>query len=118
MEKTNELNKFLSYIHMGMSVYRIYHGVAKKLNDDKLSALIVEIEDVVIEEGKDYNSIVEELKSDTLVISPSYPSLENKYLSGFVHSRLKAYKENKLGLKKSNYIAKACDESNYAIFTL
>lgn len=31
---------------------------------------------------------------------------------------LKAYKENKLGLKKSNYIAKACDESNYAIFTL
>ena len=42
MEKTNELNKFLSYIHMGMSVYRIYHGVAKKLNDDKLSALIVE----------------------------------------------------------------------------
>lgn len=31
---------------------------------------------------------------------------------------LKAYKENKLGLKKSSYIAKACDESNYAIFTL
>ena len=46
MEKTNELNKFLSYIHMGMSVYRIYHGVAKKLNDDKLSALIVEIEEI------------------------------------------------------------------------
>ena len=43
MEKTNELNKFLSYIHMGMSVYRIYHGVAKKLNDNKLSSLIVEI---------------------------------------------------------------------------
>lgn len=61
-----------------------------------LSRTEVEIEDVVIEEGKDYNSIVEELKSDTLVISPSYPSLENKYLSGFVHSRLKAYKENNI----------------------
>lgn len=32
-------------------------------------------------------------KSDTLVITPSYPSMENKYFSGFVHSRLKAYKE-------------------------
>ena len=29
---------------------------------------------------------------------------------------LKAYKENKTGLNKSDYIAKACDESNYAIF--
>ena len=46
MEKTNELNKFLSYIHMGMSVYRIYHGVAEKLNDNKLSSLIVEIEEI------------------------------------------------------------------------
>ena len=26
MEMTNELNKFLSYIHMGNSVYRIYYN--------------------------------------------------------------------------------------------
>lgn len=32
--------------------------------------------------------------TDTLVITPSYPSLENKYFGGFVHSRLKAYKES------------------------
>lgn len=32
-------------------------------------------------------------KSDTLVITPSYPTPENKYFGGFVHSRLKAYKE-------------------------
>lgn len=36
-------------------------------------------------------------ESDMLVITPSYPSLENKYLSGFVHSRLVEYKKN--GLK-------------------
>ena len=36
-------------------------------------------------------------ESDILVITPSYPSLENKYLSGFVHSRLMEYKKN--GLK-------------------
>lgn len=46
MEKTNELNKFLSYIHMGTSVYRVYHGASKKLNDEKLSSLIVEIEEI------------------------------------------------------------------------
>ncbi len=34
-------------------------------------------------------------KSDTLIITPSYPSLENKYFGAFVHSRVAAYqKEN------------------------
>ena len=33
MEKTNELNKFLSYIHMGNSVYRIYYEEAVNLKD-------------------------------------------------------------------------------------
>ena len=46
MEKTNELNKFLSYIHMGNSLYRIYHGVALRLKDEKLASLIVEIEEI------------------------------------------------------------------------
>lgn len=32
--------------------------------------------------------------NDTLVITPSYPSEEHKYLSGFVHSRIKAYRSN------------------------
>ncbi len=46
MEKTNELNKFLSYIHMGMSVYRIYHDEAEKINDQELINLIVDIEEI------------------------------------------------------------------------
>lgn len=40
-----------------------------------------------------YKSIV---VNDLLIISPSYPSIENKYFSGFVHSRTKAYTENNL----------------------
>lgn len=35
--------------------------------------------------------LLKDLKNDILVIAPSYPSMENKYLCGFVHSRLKAY---------------------------
>lgn len=36
------------------------------------------------------------LKSDNeiLIITPSYPSEENKYFGGFVHSRVKAYKKS------------------------
>lgn len=46
MEKSNELNKFLSYIHMGTTIYRIYYSEAKKFNDEKLINLIVEIEEI------------------------------------------------------------------------
>ena len=46
MEKSNELNKFLSYIHMGMSVFRIYYQEAKDLNDEKLVNKIVEIQEI------------------------------------------------------------------------
>ena len=46
MEKTNELNKFLSYIHMGTSIYRIYKDSAEKLHADSLTDLIVEIEEI------------------------------------------------------------------------
>lgn len=43
MEKTNELNKLLSYIHMGNTIYRIYYEHSEKLNDKKLTDLIVSI---------------------------------------------------------------------------
>ncbi len=43
MEKTNELNKLLSYIHMGNTVYRIYYEHSEKLEDKKLSNLITNI---------------------------------------------------------------------------
>ena len=34
--------------------------------------------------------------NDTLIITPSYPTEENKYFGGFVHSRVKAYKQKGL----------------------
>lgn len=37
--------------------------------------------------------LLENLSNDILVITPSYPTPENPYLAGFVHSRLKAYKD-------------------------
>ena len=46
MEKTNELNKFLSYIHMGTSIYRIYLDNAEKLHADSLISLIKEIQEI------------------------------------------------------------------------
>lgn len=39
-----------------------------------------------------YNS-----NNDILIVTPSYPTEENKYFGGFVHSRVKAYKE--VGMK-------------------
>ena len=46
MEKTNELNKFLSYMHMGNTIYRIYLEHAKKLENEKLIHLIIEIQEI------------------------------------------------------------------------
>ena len=46
MEKTNELNKFLSYIHMGTSIFRIYIDNAERLHADSLISLIKEIEEI------------------------------------------------------------------------
>ncbi len=46
MEKTNELNKFLSYIHMGNSIFRIYHKESENLKNEKLLGVIEEIEEI------------------------------------------------------------------------
>ena len=42
MEKTNELNKFISYIHMGNSIYRIYYKEAGRLENKKIKEFIKE----------------------------------------------------------------------------
>ncbi len=36
-------------------------------------------------------------ENDILIITPSYPTEENKYFGGFVHSRVKAYKKAGIG---------------------
>lgn len=56
----------------------------------KVKIKLISIENVESNES----FLLEDLKEDILVITPSYPTLENKYLCGFVHSRLKAYKDS------------------------
>ncbi len=41
-----ELNKFLSYIHMGNETLRLYHDAAENMNNKRLKKLITEIEEV------------------------------------------------------------------------
>ena len=72
MEKTNELNKFLSYMHMGNTIYRIYLEHAKKLENEKLIHLIIEIDEnkelskgikeYIIKVIDDYGIIINKLK--------------------------------------------------------
>lgn len=59
MEKTNELNKFLSYIHMGNSIYRIYYKEAVSLKNEKLTDLIVSISETF---KKHEETITKEIK--------------------------------------------------------
>lgn len=58
------------------------------------------IDKINIQFFKEEHSELEDIiksPNDVLIITPSYPTEENKYFGGFVHSRVKAYKE--AGLK-------------------
>lgn len=60
MEKTNELNKFLSYIHMGNSIYRIYYDEAERLKAEKLRKLIVEIMEIFKKHEEGVRSLIQQ----------------------------------------------------------
>lgn len=64
MEKTNELNKFLSYIHMGMSVYRVYHEHAEKMDDEQLLNEIVKVEEIFKKHEESITKEINELGED------------------------------------------------------
>lgn len=57
MEKTNELNKMLSYIHMGNSIFRVYGKEALRLNDEKLMNMINDVSNLF----KSHEEIVSKL---------------------------------------------------------
>lgn len=61
MEKSNELNKFLSYIHMGMSIYRIYSEHAEKLAVSSLIKLLNEVETVFKRHETEITNLIDEL---------------------------------------------------------
>lgn len=69
MEKTNELNKFLSYIHMGNSVYRIYYNESKKFNDKELENMITNIMEIFKKHEEEITKLINyygEVATDSL----------------------------------------------------
>jgi septum formation topological specificity factor MinE len=64
MEMTNELNKFLSYIHMGNSVYRIYYNESNKFHDEKLEKLFTEIMEVFKKHEESITSLIESFNEE------------------------------------------------------
>ena len=88
MEKTNELNKFLSYIHMGNEVFRIYYKEAEKINSSELKQLITEIQ----EQFKKH-----EEKVTSLIIKYGYDPVDSLTLSGkmgVIMEQLKVVSDN------------------------
>lgn len=53
----------------------------------------VKISKVEYQEDFDLSLFNDHFTSDVLLITPGYPSLENKYNTAFVHTRIKAYQE-------------------------
>lgn len=59
----------------------------------------VEITKCSLEQNIDTKmEMYDDFQNDILVITPSYPSEEHKYLAGFVHSRVKKYKEENINV--------------------
>ena len=52
-----------------------------------------EIEEHSIAEYTDDRELVDSFKGNVLVLTPGYPSEENRYLCGFVHTRVNEYKK-------------------------
>lgn len=64
MEKTNELNKFLSYIHMGTCVYRIYYDEAKRLENDTLLNKIVDILEIFKKHEENITNLITDFNEE------------------------------------------------------
>ena len=74
----------------------------------------VEIDSISINNGETtINSFVDSFVNDTLIITPSYPTEENRYFAGFVHSRAIEYKKQGLNFD----VAVVYDYKNYSEYT-
>ncbi|MEE0946065.1 MAG: glycosyltransferase [Acutalibacteraceae bacterium] len=58
----------------------------------------IEINEISYSDKFDFSVFDEHFENDTLLITPGYPSLENKYNSAFVHTRIKAYQRAGIGV--------------------
>lgn len=88
MEKTNELNKFLSYIHMGTSVFRIYYDQAQRFNNKDLIDLIVEIEEIFKTHEEKITSLIKNMGEEAT------DSLTASGLMGLYKEKLKIFDDS------------------------
>lgn len=75
-----------------------------------------EIEDFNIEETKEDEKINEFFDGDTLLICPGYPMVKNKYLFSFIHSRVQAYKKDKMNIDVAVTHYEYIDKTEFAKF--
>ena len=64
MKESNEINKFLSYIHMGNSIFRIYYEEAKEKGDKSLINEIVEIQEIFKKHEEKLTSLIKDMKEE------------------------------------------------------
>ena len=100
MEKTNELNKLISYIHMGNSIYRIYLDHAEELKDGKLILEIKKIQEIF----KKHEETISNLIQDNHEIPTK--SITSAGLMGIYKEKLKSFDNSfsicKAAIKSTN----------------
>lgn len=74
------------------------------------------ITDFNIEEETEEKSIKEFFNGDTLLICPGYPMTKNKYLFSFIHSRVQAYKKDKMNIDVAVVHYEYIDKTEFATF--
>ena len=77
------------------------------------SLLIREIKIVFVDEQYDLCDDLNK-EADILVVTPTYPSYKNLYLSAFAHSRNKAYRDKGLNIQ----VASLADDSNHMSYMI
>ena len=82
--KKNILQKPTNFFVLGLKMY--------PHSKNKISILKVDY----LENEKE--NVFEDFNNDSILISPGYPSNNNKYLFGFVHTRVKEYLKNSIKL--------------------
>lgn len=75
---------------VGDAFFKYYLVVLKVFPNTKVEINKIDFYEQAITEDDKFSDYT----NDILVITPSYPSQEHKYLSGFVHSRVVEYKKN------------------------
>ena len=100
MEKTNELNKLLSYIHMGNSIYRIYYEHCEDLKDELLKEKIVMIQEIFKKHEEKVTNFIKEYDEEAT------KSITYAGVMGIYKEKLKSFENSysicKAGIKATN----------------